>query len=307
MPASLAILALFAPVQVLAQEIVPPYSSEYLVDILPTPPGVAVSYGGMAFIPGNPDLLLVGGDANGPEGALYAIHVIRGSGDHVVGFAGSASMHIDAPYVNGGVTFHPSGVLFLARYPVSEIGQVRVGSSLTDKIVSLAPFGVIGSPGGLAFVPYGFPGFNELKMITYSGGEWYTVHLAPDGAGLLDVTDVTLDGFVEGGSDAFAYVPPRSPLFVDYRSILVTNWNHGSVVAYELDDDGNPLWYTRSLFLSGLRGAEGIVADPVTGDFLVSTAGLGFGYGNKIVVIRGFSGPIGIENLSWAEVKSLYR
>ncbi len=306
-PALLASLVLISPALTLSQVIVPPYSGEYLLTVLPSPPDVPISYGGMTFMPGNANVLLVGGNANGPEGALHAIDVVRDSGDHIVGFAGSASMYIDAPYVNGGVTYHPSGVLFLARYPVSEIGQVRVGSSTTDKVVPLSPFGVVGSPGGLTFVPFGFPGFSELKMITYSNGNWYTVHLAPDGQGLLDVTSVTLDGFVDTGADAFAYVPPGSPLFVDYRSILVANWNAGTVTAYELDDDGNPLWFTRSVFLTGLRGAEGIVADPVTGDFLVSTASLGFGYGNMIVVIRGFPGPIGIEDRSWAEVKSLYR
>jgi hypothetical protein len=306
-PALFASLALISPALTLAQEIVPPYAEEYLLTVLPSPPGVPVSYGGMVFMPGNSNVLLVGGEANGPEGALYAIDVIRDSGDHVVGFAGSASMAIDAPYVNGGVTYHTSGVLFLARYPVNEIGQVRVGSSTTDKVVSLSSFDIVGSPGGLTFVPFGFPGFNELKMITYSSGGWYTVHLVPDGGGLLDVTDVTYDGFVDSGADAFAYVPPGSPLFVDYRSILVANWNAGTVTAYELDDDGNPIWYTRSVFLTGLRAAEGIVADPVTGDFLVSTASLGFGYANKIVVIRGFPGPIGVEAWSWAEVKSLYR
>lgn len=265
----------------------PPFCGVYSATDLGAVPGLPPSYGGLTFLTGDPDTLLIGGNANTAPGELYSITVVRDSDDHVIGFSGTATIFAEAAYNDGGVAYGPDDVLFLARWPVNEVGQTRPGSATTDKIVSLGPLGVTASPGGLNFVPADFPGAGQLKIVTWSAGNWYSLDFTPDGTGTFDITAATLETQISGGPEGFIYVPPGSPLFSDFNSLLVSEYSVGSVAAYELDTGGNPLPTSRTTFIAGLTGAEGAVIDPLTGDFLFST----FGGGDRMIVVQGFAAP----------------
>jgi hypothetical protein len=266
--------------------IAPAYSAAYSFVDLGSVPGLPTNYGGLTFSTGDPNTILIGGAANTPGGQLFSIGVTRDANNHVNGFTGSSTYFADAAYNDGGVVYGPGGVLFLARWPVNELGQTKSGSTATNKVIQLAPFGVASSPGGLTFVPPGLPGAGQLKSVSYGGGEWYTLALAPDGTGTYDITSATLEATIPGGPEGIFYVPTGSPLFLT-PSVLVSEYAAGSVAAYDVDLNGDPILATRRDFITGLFGAEGGAIDPLTGDFLFST----FGGGNHVIVVRGFAVP----------------
>jgi hypothetical protein len=265
----------------------PPYDSLYtLLDLGPVP-GLPAYYGGLTFLLGEPDTLIIGGNANTSSGALYSIEVIRDTADHIIGFNGSVAFFADAAYNDGGVAYGPGNVLFLSRWPMNELGQTMWGSTITDKIIDLYQYNVAYSHAALNFVPAGFPGESQLKFVSWAGGEWYTAYISPDGAGTYDIDSVIYETEIVGGPEGFIYVPPGSPLFPDYNSMLVSEWSEGEVAVYELDSTGNPIPATRVPFITSLNGAEGAAIDPLTGDFLFST----FGGGDRVIVVQGFAAP----------------
>lgn len=271
----------------LAQTLSPPFQADYTVDLLGSVPGVPTNYGGLTFARDDPDTILIGGAANQVGGLLYSIGVVRNEEQHVTGFTGTASVFADAAYNDGGVTYGPGGVLFLARWPANELGQTKPGSSITDRIIPLGQFGIVSSLSALAFVPAGFPGAGRLKLVTYASGNWYDASVAADGNGTYDLVDVSPRVQIPGGPEGFVYVPPGSPQFIDYSSILVAEFSAGKIAAYQVDSSGDPVTTSRVDFLTGLSGAEGAVVDPLTGDFLFST----FGGFNQVVAVRGFGRP----------------
>lgn len=271
-----------------AQTMDPYYAGSYTYTDIGEVPGLPSQYGGLTFMRDNPDMLIIGGAANTASGRLYRIGVQRDSGNHVTGFAGAVTDWADGAFNDGGVVYGPGGVLFLARWPSNEIGQMLPGSTATDKIVALGSLGVVASPGGLMFVPADHAAAGAFKLVSWSGGQFYTLSLAPDGAGTYDITAAVLETTLAGGPEGFIYVPIGSNLFPN-PSMLVSEYSAGQVGAYETDTQGNPIVGTRRTFLSGLTGAEGAVIDPMTGDYLFST----FGGGNHVVVIKGFALPPG--------------
>ncbi len=282
------VAALFLPIasRAAAQTIQPPYDTTYTLTDLGAVPSLPTPYGGLDFLPGNPNVLVVGGSANNSLGALYTIGVVRNGSSQIVGFTGSATLFSDGQFNDGGVVFGPGGVLFYARYPNNEIGQVRPGSATTDKVVDLTPLGVSSSVGALFFVPGGFPGAGQLKIVSYTTADWYTASYAPDGSGTYNITSPVLNTTIQGGPEGFIYVPVGSPVF-PANSMLVSEYDSDVVSVYQFDGSGNPVPATRALFVNGLTGAEGAVIDPLTGDFLFST----FGATNHVIVVRGFALP----------------
>ena len=287
----LALLALAAGVPAASAQapvIAPPFDDAYTATDIGTPEGVPANLGGLTLKAGTTDRLLIGGAANQTTGALYEIGVVRDGSGHITAFSGTATRFADAANNDGGITYGPGGVLFLARYPNNEIGQTRPGSAITDKVVPLAPLGITGSPGSLLFVPPGQPGAGSLKIASYSGGQWYDAAVAPDGAGTYDIVDVrAISGAVLTGPEGFIYVNAGSPRF-SAASLLVSEYSAGRVSAFEVDGNGDPRVSTRRDFITGLSGAEGAFVDPVTGDFLFST----FGGANRVIVVRGFARPL---------------
>jgi YVTN family beta-propeller protein len=269
-----------------AQVVRAPYDASYTVADLGTPAGVPGPLGGLTFLPGDPDTIVIGGAANGAGGALYALSVVRGAGGHITGFDGAATRFADGAYNDGGVTFGPGGVLFLAQYPINGLAQLRPGSTTIDRTTDLTQLGVASSVGAIAFVPPGFPGAGQAKIVSYNAYRWYTLALAAAGDGTWDVTAATYSVTTTGGPEGFIYVPQGSPHFPS-PSMLVSEYQAGMVTAFEVDANGDPRPETRVVFVDGLSGAEGAVIDPVTGDFLFST----FGGGNHVVAVRGFVPP----------------
>ena len=271
-----------------AQQLMAPFDGSYSVHDLGTPPGVPDRLGGLTLKAGTTDRLLIGGQANDATGALYEIGVVRDGAGHIVGFSGPATRFADAAYNDGGVTYGPGGVLFLARWPQNELGQTRPGSAVTDKVIALTPFGIESSLASLLFVPQGQPGAGSLKLATYRGGQWYDADVVADGAGTYDIANVTpvSGSTLAGGPEGFVYVPGGSPQF-SASSLLVSEYGVDEIAAYQVNGNGDPIVSTRRAFISGLDGAEGALLDPVTGDFLFST----FGGGSRVIVVRGFRAP----------------
>ena len=280
-----AALLLFVCVAVAgAQTIQPPYNSSYTLSDIGSVPGLPTPYGGLAFLPSNSNVIVIGGAANTAQGAFYSIGVVRDAQHHITGFTGTAALYSEGQLNDGGVVFGPGGVLFYTRWPENQIGQVEPGSAVNDKIIDLGPLGVAPSVGALNFVPAGFPGTGQMKIVSYDAGTWYTAAFSPDGTGTFNITSATLNTTISGGPEGFTYVPIGSPIFPSGTSMLVSEYDAGVVSTYQIDANANPVPASRAVFIRDLTGAEGAVIDPVTGDFLFST----FEEGNRVIVVRGF-------------------
>lgn len=302
-PLAAAIVSCALGAAVQAQTLGGDFATDYSVHDLGSVAGLPTNYGGLTFL--NSSTILIGGAANGSTGSLYTIGVTRDADQHITGFTGSAARYGTAigEYNDGGVVFGPGGVLFTSRWPINQLGQTKPGSTDEDKIIDLAALGVAGSHSAINFVPAGFGGAGSVKLVSYSGGQWYSGALQADGSGtydLVNLTAVDLDlntgGIqnVPGGPEGFVYIGAANAAF-GTDSMLISEYGAGSVGAYQVDANGDPLVATRRTFLSGLSGAEGATIDPLTGDFLFST----FGGSNRVVVVSGFVAPSVPEPSTW--------
>lgn len=268
-----------------AQTVAPEFAANYSLRSLGAPPEVPGALGGMTIQPTNPNTLFIGGSANSSAAAVYTVPVLRGEQGHVIGWGCAATeVYSSAPAIDGGLSFGPGGVLFYSTYPNNTVGQVRPGETEPALVTELAPLGVAGTTGGLAFVPAGFPGAGQLKLLTFGGSEWYSTTLAPDGLGTYTLAPASAPIFIGGGPEGATYVHAGNPDF-PHDSVLVSEYGTGSVVAYEVDGNGDPIVATRREFVIGLSGAEGAMVDPVTGDFLFAT----FGGLGQAIAVSGFT------------------
>ena len=259
------------------------FTGSYTCTSLGTPLGTTPNLGGLTFL--NNNTILIGNGANGPAGTLQTLGVTRDGNNHITGFSTPSTPWGTAPYNDGGLTFGPGGVLFAAQWPVNMLAQYKPGSTAPDKVVSL--YGSMSSLSALGFVPTGFAGAGQLKLVSYGGGDWATATLTPDGSGLFDITvGPQLSFNLQGGPEGFVYVDGAN-LGFGTDSLLVSEYGTGSVGIYDIDANGDPINGTHRSFLSGLAGAEGALIDPLTGDFIFST----FGAGNEVLVISGFIAP----------------
>jgi hypothetical protein len=264
----------------------PAYADKYTCfDLGPVPGVPPQKYGGLTLtLDRCSTRLLIGGEANYPAGKIYGIDVVRDDHGHVSAFAGTASVFADAPGNDGGVTYGPNKVLFVTHYPGNAIQQTKFGSTQVDKLAPLDGLKVASASAGLNFVPPDFAGAGALKLVSWAGGQWYTMALAPDAQGTFDVMSAKLELTLPGGPDGFVYVAAGSPHF-DRNSLLVSEWSADKIATYQADDQGNPVLGTRHDFITGLSGAEGAYRDPATGDFFFSTWGQ---EADRVIVVRGF-------------------
>lgn len=112
-----------------ADTIAPGFSGSYSLTNVGTPGNVPVFFGALTFMAGNPNQLLIGGDANDVGGAIYQVGVTRDITGHINGFSGPATLFATAPYIDGGLTYGPGGVLFYTGYPTDTLGEIKPGSS----------------------------------------------------------------------------------------------------------------------------------------------------------------------------------
>lgn len=274
--------------QLNAQSLTPDFvNTGYTLFDLGSVTGVPVNYGGLTILPGQPDIMYLGGAANQSDGAIYAIPLERDPAtNHIIGF-GTAQHYVDAPNIDGGIIFTPESTLLFTQYPNNSIGQILPNDSYLS--TPLDEFGVISSVGSSAIVPNGYPGAGNLILSSYNGSHIYNIPFSVSNSGQYSFSNSLDNVSVSGiatGPEGIAYVPIGSQGF-QVSSMLISAYDLGKVVAFEVGANGLPIPNTGKDLITGLNGAEGAVIDPVTGDFLFST----FGGGNRIILVSGFSPP----------------
>jgi RHS repeat-associated protein len=275
----------------------PFYANSYSVYDLGAVAGVPLPYGPVLLKQGDPNTLLIGGSANKQAGELYAVHVVRGTGGHIIGFDGTATPFAEGAWNDGNMIYGPGDVLLVARWPVNQLGEILPGSTKTNKIIDLAALGVADSDAAINLVPGGFAGAGRFKIACWPNGEWYDAALAPDGSGTFNITNVTEVTAAHlprspYGPEGFIYVAHGSPDF-NQDSLVVSEWAIGAVSTYQVDGNGDPIISTRRTLLSNLpAGAEGAMIDPLTGDYLFGTFG---GSPDHVFAVRGFNPTVAPE------------
>src|SRR5262245_11010120 len=83
--ASLAVL-MFVRASDAAPLVVAPFDSVYTLFDLGPVPGVPDPFGGLTFLAGDPNTLLLGGNANDASGLFYQVPVFRDINGHITGF-----------------------------------------------------------------------------------------------------------------------------------------------------------------------------------------------------------------------------
>jgi hypothetical protein len=272
-----AVVALLASVSLAAsagaQTIDPFYADHYTFTDVGTAAGVPTSYGGINFLPTDPNTLLIVGRAGISTAEVYSVTVARDAQNHITGFTGNATLVCSAPNADGGVEFaQPGNVLMVTTWPGNDVLQFRPGSTAPDRSTDLGDVGVVSSTGSVRIVPAGFPGAGRIKFLSYTVSGWFDSAIIPDGdTGLFNfefsaAAPVALSGFIE----AAVYVDNTHPQFAN-DSVLVNEWSAGTIASYEIDGNGDPIATTRHVFMSGVSGVEGAAIDPLTGDFVIST------------------------------------
>lgn len=268
-------------------ELQPPFDSAFDCVDFGNLPEVPTRWGGLVVDPQDPNMLILGGSANTADGRLYKVALARDAACNIVGYQSTTVVdYAEAANNDGGVAFGPGGVLFLSRWPLNEIGQILPGANATSRIIDLDDLAVVSSPGGLNFVPDGFSSAGDLKIVSWSGGQFYTLGLNDTADGTFDIPSAVQETQLQGGPEGFAYVSGDNVGF-NTDSMVVSEFSANTVSVYEVDADANPILETRREMLTGLNGAEGAAIDPLTGDYLFST----FGGGDRVVAVRGFRRP----------------
>jgi hypothetical protein len=266
-----------------AQTISEDFECAYAFVDLGTPAAVPGSLGGIKFLQGDPNTLLIGGSANSSIAQIYSVPVLRNGEGQITGL-GEGTVFAPAPNIDGGLDYAPGGVLFYSRYSMNRIGQILPGQTETARDDSLSDLGFTSSVGAFTFVPEGFNGAGRLKVAPFNSSVWHDATVTPDGNGTFDISPPTNSIFIGGGPEGIVYVERGAPQFPN-ESVLVSEYSAGRIVAYETDNNGDPVVETRRVFMTGVSGAEGGTRDPVTGDFLFST----FGGGNRVLLVSGFN------------------
>jgi hypothetical protein len=260
-----------------AQTIDPAFAGAYALRDLGGIAGIVGGYSGIAFLDAN--TLLVGAPA---ERQIFSVALTRDAHGRIATlgpaspFAAAGGVVGD---VDGGLAFGPGGVLFYTTHAENGLGQIEPGSAVTNRFVDLdflAGSDVVGRVGSLGFVPPGRPGAGNFRVLSYETGNLYRLDLTPDGGGTFDVAGGAL--FIASlgrGPRGMAWVPIGAPLFAQ-PSLVISDFDLGQLAAYDTDVNGDPILATRRAVVSGIAGGNaGVAVDPLSGDFLVTTFGLG--------------------------------
>ena len=258
------------------------YAGHYTATQLAQVPGLPGFYGGMVFELGDAMTLLIGGNADTSLGAIYAVDLTRDALGHVTGFAGSAVKRADAPFIDGGLTYGPGGVLLYTASPTNMLGQIPPGATAPSKTTLLSGLGVGGSVGGCAVVLNQI-GSLRLKVTSPGISRWYDLPLSNDAFGTFNAGLAVPHGPVIPAAGNMVYVPAGQPGFA-VDTVLVTSCN-GSVGAYSVDGNADAFANIGSFVLAIAGCADGMCVDPLTGDLLLCLT-----TSKKIFVVRGFTG-----------------
>ncbi len=241
----------------------------------PDPANITGFLGGYTFL--NSSTMLVSDGAGSADGKIYSIGVARDMDGHITGFSGVSSFYADAPWIDGGLSIGPGGVLFYTRWPNHELGQFEAGSTLPDRVDSVLETGFAPSVGALSFVPSGFAGAGTLKLASYDTGNWATATLTADGGGTYDVSVSASPVTLAGGPEGIVYYSGTNQGFTA-DSVLISEATYDNtqayaqISAYEIDANGDPIYTNdplqRRVFIWGYQGFFGGAVDPLTGDLV---------------------------------------
>lgn len=265
----------------------PDFVDDYTLIDLGAPEGVPLPLGAVTIKADDPDVMLIGGSANTPSGAIYAVPLTRDPvTDEISGFAGPGTFYAGAPNIDGGLVYMPgTQTLLYTAYPSNRLGQILPGQTEPAQIDDLTSTGIPSSVGSLVFTPASFTDAGALRIMSFATGGFYTLSYSADGDGTYTLGAVATPGpAVPSGAEGAAYVPAGSAGF-PAPSILVANYSQGAVTAYEVDGAGVPMLSSARPFLSELTGAVGSHIDVLSGDFLFSS----FSGGNNVTLVRGFN------------------
>jgi hypothetical protein len=276
-----------------------PFSENYRVFDLGSPPGVPGPLGGTVVRAGDPDTLLIAGDSESSNGAIYSIGVTRNACGHMTGFSGRAVQVAATPNVDANLVYASDTLLLYTMYRSNRIGQVLFGPGGAVTVgpeLPLSPFGVASSVGGLGLVPAGLgSATGRPRTLSWSSGQWNHVDLATDAADgrWVSVTGATAmaGSALPNGPGGFAYVPAGSPGFAA-QSLIVSEWSASTVGVYEVDAQGDPMATTRRDFFSAIPRPWGAYFEPGTGDFLFLDWRSG---STRVYLVQGFAPPTRTE------------
>ena len=249
----------------------PPFDASYSGYEFPTT-GIPAGAGAFAFVPGDPNTLLMIGAASTLDARIYSVGVTRDVNGHMTALAGSPMLFALANGVLGGASkglaYGPGGVLFYITSD-NQLGEIKPGSIAPDRLIDLTPLGVAtGGQQSLSFVPSGLAGSGDLKVVANNGG-WYNMNLTPDGIGTFNVSVDSFIPMAHGGVGINFVSSASNPVF-GLDSVLVASYSDDLITAYAIDANGDPIIGTGRTFRVAAFASGGAV-DPVTGDFLFTT------------------------------------
>ncbi|MDC0716585.1 hypothetical protein [Nannocystis bainbridge] len=264
------------PEAVLAAE----YAADYVAyDLGPVPRdggGVLPRLGGLVVFPDDPLMAYVVGPSEVDAAELHVVPLERGPCGHIIGFGGGAVKLLGSPYLDL-MTNGPKGVVFISHYPTNMLSQIVPGAPALASTIDLGPLGVEAtwSPGGLNFVPPGYPDAGMLRIMGYPYmqqnsvmGSWYRADITYNGTS-YDIAPVEKTVELPGGPGGFAYIPAGSPGFPEQR-IMVTEWltQPRRVSSYAVDAEGDPIVDSHKPFFESFVNPWGSYFEPETGDYI---------------------------------------
>jgi hypothetical protein len=267
----------------------PAYAQHYKLFSLGPVPGVPAPLGGSVISSSDPNTLLIAGESERAEGAIYSIKVKRNACGHIYAFDGTAQLKARTPYVDASLVYTPNDVLLYTEWPGRyNLSQLLPSSTTPDRSIDVRTQGMMGGGlGSIGYVPPGFPAAGQLRGASQPEGYWYHVNLAADGS-LFSITGSQMTTTVPNWPGGFAYVPVGSADFPN-PSLVVAEWNNMTVAAYDVDAQGDPIVSTRRAFIDNFDRPWGAYFEPTTGDYLFLSWGAGQ---DEVFIVQGFTPPV---------------
>jgi hypothetical protein len=270
--------------------IAPDYAGIYTAYDLGPIPGMPEGHlGGCVLKHDDENTLLVAGNSEASDGAIYSIGLKRGPCGHIIGFDGTAQLVATTPYVDANLIYGANDVLLYTQWPVNQISQLLIGAPQPAVTTDMTTVGINEgySVSGLGFVPPWLAAKGELRTVTWSSGDWYHLELASNGQLYTFVSAQKTVAALPGGPGGFAYIPDGSPGF-DKPSLILAEWSANTVATYEVDPQGDPIPATRKDFFSAFPRPWGAYFEAKTGDFLFLTWD---SPPDRVYIVPGFNVP----------------
>ncbi len=262
---SLAIAFAFA-IPLAAQTVLPPFNQHMTARDIGPINATLGWYGGITFLHNNPNVLLF---APYTSTTIYAVPVTRDGMGHINGFGTPATHATLTDGADGGLAYGPNNVLFHTSYPGNLIGEVLPGSPGTNRTLDLNLLSnfTMASVGGCAFVPAGYPGAGQFKVVSWGTADWRTVGLAPEPSGTYGATGISAQHLIGGGPEGILYPGPTTA-WTNASRVLIADWSNNTVRVMQIDANGDPIPSSDAVLVGNVPGVGGGALDPVTGDWL---------------------------------------